>query len=173
MVRIGPLFFFSLLVDVDVYGRYYRAHPRLMAVVAQLVHHSYTPLCCAIFFLFLPSFVNPFYLHITNTSCLHYHYHFLFAQLARIEFPSRTRLTLVVKTRFPGERLTRKEALKGMTYDAAYASFREQDLGSLSPGKLADFVVLDTDIMTVEPARILDAKVMATIVDGRIAYGKL
>lgn len=60
-----------------------------------------------------------------------------------------------------------------MTYDAAYASFREQDLGSLSPGKLADFVVLDTDIMTVEPARILDAKVMATIVDGRIAYGKL
>lgn len=60
-----------------------------------------------------------------------------------------------------------------MTYDAAYASFQEQDLGSLAPGKLADFVVLDTDIMSVEPARILQAKVMATVVDGRPAYGKL
>ena len=61
-----------------------------------------------------------------------------------------------------------------MTLDPAYASFREHDLGSPAPGKLADFVVLDTDIMSVEPAqRILDAKVMATIVDGRLAYGKL
>ena len=76
--------------------------------------------------------------------------------------------------RFPAQRLTRAEALKGMTYDPAFASFREHDLGSLTPGKLADFVVLDTDIMSVEPAqRILDAKVMATIVDGRLAYGKL
>ena len=75
--------------------------------------------------------------------------------------------------RFPAQRLTRAEALKGMTYDPAFASFREHDLGSLTPGKLADFVVLDTDIMSVEAPRILDARVMATVVDGRPEFGKL
>ncbi|THG92692.1 hypothetical protein EW145_g8620, partial [Phellinidium pouzarii] len=74
---------------------------------------------------------------------------------------------------FPEQRLTRAEALKGMTLDAAYASFSESELGSLTPGKRADFVVLDTDIMTAPPARILQAKVMATVVDGRPVYGKL
>ncbi|KAL5498212.1 hypothetical protein ACEPAH_2342 [Sanghuangporus vaninii] len=74
---------------------------------------------------------------------------------------------------FPNQRLTREEALKGMTFDAAYASFNEHELGSLTPGKRADFVVLDTDIMTVVPAsRILQAKVMATVVDGRPVYGR-
>ncbi|THH07935.1 hypothetical protein EW145_g3048 [Phellinidium pouzarii] len=74
---------------------------------------------------------------------------------------------------FPEQRLTRAEALKGMTYDAAYASFSEGELGSLAPGKRADFVVLDTDIMTAPVASTLMAKVVATIVDGRPKYGKL
>ncbi|KAI5118629.1 hypothetical protein M0805_006996 [Coniferiporia weirii] len=74
---------------------------------------------------------------------------------------------------FPEQRLTRAEALKGMTLDPAYASFNENDLGSLTPGKLADFVVLDTNIMTAPAAHILQAKVVATVVDGRPAYGKL
>ncbi|EJD04927.1 uncharacterized protein FOMMEDRAFT_105127 [Fomitiporia mediterranea MF3/22] len=74
---------------------------------------------------------------------------------------------------FPSERLTRSEALKGMTLDAAYASFNEDQIGSLSPGKHADFVVLDTNIMTVPFPQILRAKVMATVVDGRPVYGKL
>ena len=60
-----------------------------------------------------------------------------------------------------------------MTKDPAYASFNEEHLGSLVPGKLADFVVLDTDIMTVPFSEILSTKVVATVIDGRPVYGKL
>ncbi|KAF7375864.1 Amidohydrolase 3 [Mycena sanguinolenta] len=74
---------------------------------------------------------------------------------------------------FPSERLTRTQALKGMTLDAAYASFAETELGSLTPGKRADFVVLDRNIMEVEPAQILETKVLATVIDGKVAYGVL
>ncbi|KAI0718483.1 amidohydrolase family-domain-containing protein [Fomitopsis betulina] len=74
---------------------------------------------------------------------------------------------------YPGERLTRTQALKGMTLDAAYASFAENDLGSLTAGKKADYVVLDRNIMneTAPFADILVAQVRATVVDGRILYG--
>ena len=78
-----------------------------------------------------------------------------------------------LRARFPEQRLTRTEALKGMTKDPAYASFNEEHLGSLESGKLADFVVLDTDIMTVPELDILSTKVIATVVDGRPMYGKL
>ncbi|KAG2052126.1 hypothetical protein BDR06DRAFT_958191 [Suillus hirtellus] len=74
---------------------------------------------------------------------------------------------------YPSERLTRAEALKGMTLDAAYASFSEDILGSLLIGKKADFVVLDRDIMTVPIEDILSAKVTATVIDGEVAYGNL
>ncbi|KAJ7129019.1 amidohydrolase family-domain-containing protein [Mycena crocata] len=74
---------------------------------------------------------------------------------------------------FPAERLTRAQALKGMTLDAAYASFAENDLGSLVVGKRADFVLLDRNIMEVEPAEILRTKVSATVIDGKVAYGTL
>jgi hypothetical protein len=74
---------------------------------------------------------------------------------------------------FPEQRLTRSQALKGMTLDAAYASFSEHELGSLVPGKKADFVVLDRDIMKVPEDEILQAKVLATVVDGEAVYGKL
>lgn len=60
-----------------------------------------------------------------------------------------------------------------MTLDAAYASFAENDLGSLTAGKKADYVVLDRNIMneTAPFADILVAQVRATVVDGRILYG--
>jgi predicted amidohydrolase YtcJ len=74
---------------------------------------------------------------------------------------------------YPSERLTRAEALKGMTLDTAYASFSEDILGSLSIGKKADFVVLDRDIMTVPMEHILGAKVTATVIDGEVQYGNL
>ncbi|KIK37222.1 hypothetical protein CY34DRAFT_776606 [Suillus luteus UH-Slu-Lm8-n1] len=74
---------------------------------------------------------------------------------------------------YPSERLTRAEALKGMTLDTAYASFSEDILGSLSIGKKADFVVLDRDIMTVPMEDILGTKVTATVIDGEVEYGKL
>lgn len=58
-----------------------------------------------------------------------------------------------------------------MTLDAAYASFSENELGSLSPGKKADFVIFDKDIMTIPPQLILETKVKATVVDGKAVYG--
>lgn len=60
-----------------------------------------------------------------------------------------------------------------MTLDAAYASFSEDQTGSLQIGKRADFVILDRDIMTIDAMEILSAKVIATVVDGQVAYGKL
>ncbi|OJT12330.1 hypothetical protein TRAPUB_11105 [Trametes pubescens] len=74
---------------------------------------------------------------------------------------------------FPAERLTRAQALKGMTLDAAYASFAEDTLGSLVPGKRADFVILDRNIMDASQSfsEILETKVKATVVDGKVAYG--
>ncbi|KAJ8074808.1 hypothetical protein PM082_019133 [Marasmius tenuissimus] len=74
---------------------------------------------------------------------------------------------------YPSERLTRAQALKGMTLDAAYASFTEKDYGSLEPGKKAEFVILDKDIMTVPFEDILQTKVRATVIDGRVAYGEI
>ncbi|KIJ18210.1 hypothetical protein PAXINDRAFT_110729 [Paxillus involutus ATCC 200175] len=74
---------------------------------------------------------------------------------------------------YPLESLTRAQALKGMTLDAAYASFAEEHLGSLSIGKKADFVVLDRDIMTVPASEILGTKVKATVIDGEVVYGNL
>ncbi|KAJ7729505.1 amidohydrolase family-domain-containing protein [Mycena maculata] len=74
---------------------------------------------------------------------------------------------------FPAERLTRAQALKGMTLDAAYASFAETELGSLAVGKRADFVILDRNIMEVDPSEILRTRVTATVIDGKAAYGTL
>lgn len=64
---------------------------------------------------------------------------------------------------FPEERLTRAQTLKGMTLDPAYAAFAEQYTGSLEPGKRADFVVWDRNLMTCPPADILKAKVLMTV----------
>jgi predicted amidohydrolase YtcJ len=71
---------------------------------------------------------------------------------------------------FPSERTTREEALKSMTLWPAYAGFMEHVSGSLSPGKYADFVVLDQDIMTIAPERILDTQVLLTVLGGKVVY---
>ena len=76
-----------------------------------------------------------------------------------------------VTSRYPAEALTRAEALKGMTFDPAYASFSENELGSLEKGKKADFVVLDQDIMQVDMSKVLATKVEATVIDGDVLYG--
>lgn len=70
------------------------------------------------------------------------------------------------------ERLTREETLRGFTMDAAYAGFQEESIGSLSPGKWADFVVLSGDIMTVPGPDILDVRVLETWVEGQQVYAK-
>jgi hypothetical protein len=68
------------------------------------------------------------------------------------------------------ERLSLGEALRGFTIDAAWAGFQEADLGSLSPGKYADFVILDRDPMTVAPRELRDTRVLQTWVGGRRAW---
>ena len=70
----------------------------------------------------------------------------------------------------PGEVLTRDEALRGFTLDAAYAAFMEADAGSLTPGKYADFVLLSRDIMTIPASEILETEVVATYVAGEAVY---
>jgi predicted amidohydrolase YtcJ len=72
----------------------------------------------------------------------------------------------------PDQRMTRLEALRSYTLEAAYGSFRERELGSLEPGKLADLTVLSKDILSVPDAEILKAEVLYTIVDGRIRHEK-
>lgn len=74
-------------------------------------------------------------------------------------------------TRFyPDQRLGRLDALETYTLNCAYAAFEEDLKGSLTPGKLADIVVLDTDILTCPEADIPATKVDYTIVGGRILF---
>ncbi len=71
---------------------------------------------------------------------------------------------------FPEQMMTREEALKSMTIWPAFAAFQEKELGSLSPGKFADFVILDRDIMTVPASDILGTSVLATYIGGRAVF---
>ncbi len=70
----------------------------------------------------------------------------------------------------PEQRMTRDEALKSITLWPAFAAFMEGEVGSLSPGKYADFVVLDQDLMRVPPALILATKVKSTWLGGERVY---
>lgn len=66
--------------------------------------------------------------------------------------------------------VSREEALKMFTIWSAYASFMEDDLGTIEVGKLADFTVFSGDIMTIPEAEILEVNVVMTVVDGEIVY---
>jgi predicted amidohydrolase YtcJ len=70
----------------------------------------------------------------------------------------------------PEQRITREAALRGFTIDAAYAAFWEERVGSLERAKLADFVVLDRDIMTCDVRDIADTKVLETFSFGESVY---
>ena len=70
----------------------------------------------------------------------------------------------------PGERLSAREALALYTTQAAVACHRENEIGSLEPGKLADFTVLDGNPLETEPERIPALAVLATVLDGTPAY---
>jgi predicted amidohydrolase YtcJ len=70
----------------------------------------------------------------------------------------------------PGERLTARDALALYTTKAAAAMHRDGEIGSLEPGKLADFVVLAGNPLTTGPERIADIPVLATVVDGTPTY---
>ncbi len=72
---------------------------------------------------------------------------------------------------FPDQKLSREEALRSWTLEGAYAAFEESKKGSLEPGKLADFIMLSADVMTIPESQIRDTKVTLTVVGGRIVYG--
>jgi hypothetical protein len=72
----------------------------------------------------------------------------------------------------PQERMTRDQAFLAMTMWPAYAAFQEAELGSITVGKRADFVVLDKDIMKVPAAEVLATGVVATYVGGKLVYHK-
>jgi hypothetical protein len=69
------------------------------------------------------------------------------------------------------EGLSREQALRSMTIWGAKASFEENEKGSLEPGKYADFVILDTDLMTASPKEVLNAKVEGTWINGEKVFG--
>ncbi len=90
-------------------------------------------------------------------------------------FAAVTRRTLDGKNPtgwIPEQKILLEEALKAYTIDAAYASFDECSRGSLEPGKLADFVILDQDLFSINPDRIPEVKVLETWVGGAVVYKK-
>jgi len=71
----------------------------------------------------------------------------------------------------PEEKICIEEAIKCYTINAAYAAFQENLIGSIEAGKLADFVVLSDNLITVEPSSIKNIKVLKTIFNGEIVFG--
>jgi predicted amidohydrolase YtcJ len=70
----------------------------------------------------------------------------------------------------PEQKITVEQALKAYTMAGAYASFEEDVKGSLEPGKLADFVILGSDITIIDPVAIRDVKVIRTVVGGKTVF---
>ena len=68
--------------------------------------------------------------------------------------------------------LSREEAIRGMTIWAAMANFEDTLRGSLEKGKVADFIILDKDLMKIEETKILETKVLTTYVDGNVIFRK-
>lgn len=83
---------------------------------------------------------------------------------------SVTRLMADGRAFYPEQRMTREEALVSYTRANAYAAFEEDIKGTITPGKLADFVVLDRDILTVPDEELAGARVLHTVLGGRLVY---
>ena len=73
----------------------------------------------------------------------------------------------------PEQKLTVAEAVEAYTMGSAYAEFQDKEKGSITPGKLADFVLLSDDIFKIPPATIKNVKVEATYLGGKVVYGGL
>ncbi len=72
----------------------------------------------------------------------------------------------------PEQKISVLEAVRAYTWGSAYAEFQENVKGTLEPGKLADFVMISDDIFTIDPIKIRDARVLMTVVNGKIVYEK-
>jgi predicted amidohydrolase YtcJ len=91
---------------------------------------------------------------------------------APVESPSTPRsfFASIAAGSDPQRLMTRGEALASMTISAAYANFQERAIGSISPGKYADFVIVDRDWMNVAPDAIEASNILATYFGGRCVY---
>ena len=74
------------------------------------------------------------------------------------------------KEYFPAEKISMEQAIAAYTTGAAYAQFEEKEKGVIAPGMLADFVVLDRDITSAAPPKVLETKVLRTVLGGRTVY---
>ena len=72
----------------------------------------------------------------------------------------------------PAERLPVKEMIRGFTAEGAYATFSEKETGTLEVGKAADLIVLDRNILEIDPLQIEKARVLQTYLNGKLVYGK-
>jgi predicted amidohydrolase YtcJ len=70
----------------------------------------------------------------------------------------------------PEQKITLEEAVRAFTFGSAYAEFAEPVKGTLTPGKLADLVLLDRDLHQTDPAAIDQARVVLTVMDGKVVY---
>ena len=73
---------------------------------------------------------------------------------------------------FPEEKITLPEAIEAYTLGAAFAEFQEHEKGSITPGKLADMVILNDNIFELKPEAIRNVKVKTTILGGKVVYGE-
>jgi len=70
----------------------------------------------------------------------------------------------------PEQKITVDEAVRAFTYGSAYGEFQESVKGTLEVGKLADLVIISDDIFSIDPVKIKDARVLTTIIDGRVVF---
>lgn len=74
---------------------------------------------------------------------------------------------------FPEEKITVEEALRAYTWGSAYAAFEEKEKGTIAPGKLGDILVISDDLFSIPPEKIKDARVVLTVVGGRIVHREM
>jgi predicted amidohydrolase YtcJ len=72
---------------------------------------------------------------------------------------------------FPGQKITVEEAIKAHTLTSAFSAYDEDTRGSITAGKLADFVILSENILEIDPVAIKDVTVEMTVVGGKIVFG--
>ena len=70
----------------------------------------------------------------------------------------------------PEQKISVEETVRAYTYGSAYAEFQEGVKGTITPGKLADLVILSSDIFKIDPKEIDKVRVVLTMVDGRVVY---
>src|SRR6184192_3861668 len=71
---------------------------------------------------------------------------------------------------FPEQKISMEQAIAAYTTGSAFAEFSEKEKGTLAPGMLADFVVLDRDVTSIPPLKVLGTRVLRTVVGGKTVY---